>query len=619
LGRPPTIDEYRAAESKGPPTAADLAELMKRDEFYARAKTYHRALLRTNVSSSVYDNLETRIRPTTDGVKPLELRNNAANLLRGRNGIGCDHFIAQDSCNAIRQDTHLEPAVKTCRDADGIPMPVSVDYDAAVYACVPLAVANCQAAATAGLLAGSGGAADKLLYYCDMRLQADGSFKPSLCLPDPSKPTTAALTEEVLDTAGRVVAFANPTPVPTAQFNQLDRCDLTLLYNRGIKGSYIARRGCFQREGYVDVAPPYWDKSGAATVTACAIEAQANAFNPVTLASCETNLFTNDRACGCGQNFRRCEYNEGTVNIHGARVAAVNEEPLRIVDSVVRREEDYFNILTTRRGFLNSTLSEMYRERQGVGVWVVSPQASLAALPVIEYTADPAQWVEYTRDENNAGVLTSPAFLYRFPTYRARVNRFYEAFLCKHFAPPADAKVPPADDACNRENNLAKRCGCNYCHATIEPSGAHWGRYGERNATFLDPLRFPRFDTKCRDCALAGNINCDGECGNYVMQALDGDGAASLGLLKTYLYRTPEEEPNIVGGPRLLVERMMQSGDLERCAVENAWQQFIGRPMTTQEQDMYLDALTTEWTMRGRTFKELLKLVISTDAYRRID
>lgn len=622
LGRPPTMAEYREAQGKDVRSDELLAQLMTRDEFYARTATYHRALLKANVNASVYNSGDTRIRPTTDGAKPLESRGNASLQLRGRQGIGCDHFVEQDNCNAVRQDVHLEPTVKTCRDTNGVPLPVSVDYDPTVYSCTPLAATDCLAAGSAGLLGASGtpgAASDALLYFCDMRLQSDGTLKPSLCLPDPSKPVTAALTQQLLDANGRVVSFANPTPVAAAAFNQLDRCDLALQLNRGIKGNYLPRRGCYQREGYTTVPAPYWDKSGAATVTACAIEAQVNAVNPATLQTCESSTFMTDRSCGCGKNFRRCEYAEGAINVHPARVAAVNEEPLRLIDSVVRRDEDYFNILTTRRSFMNSTLSTLYRENQGTGIWVISPQTATAALPVIDYTADPTQWLEYTRDENNSGVLTTPAFLYRFPTQRARVNAFYEAFLCKHFAPPAGARVPAADDACNRENNLAKRCGCNYCHATIEPTGAHWGRYGERNATYLDPMRFPRFDTKCRDCALAGNISCDGECANYVMQAFDGDGAASLGLLKTYLYRTPDEEPNISGGPRLLVERMMQTGDLERCAVKNVWNSLLGRPMTSQEEALYLESLVTQWAGEGRTYKALLKLVIATDAYPRVD
>jgi hypothetical protein len=223
------------------------------------------------------------------------------------------------------------------------------------------------------------------------------------------------------------------------------------------------------------------------------------------------------------------------------------------------------------------------------------------------------------RGENASGVLTTPAFLYRFPTQRSRVAEFYEAFLCKTFTPPADAVSPNPEDSCNRENNLAKRCGCNYCHATIEPTGAHWGRFGERNAQYLDPAIFPKFDPKCRDCALAGNSNCDGDCGNYVMQAYDGDGANSLGMLKTYLYRTPADEPNVAGGPRALVERMMQTGDLERCTVNRIWREFLGRPMSQPETDLYLDELTRGFAEEGHNLKRLIRHVVTTDAYRRID
>ena len=95
--------------------------------------------------------------------------------------------------------------------------------------------------------------------------------------------------------------------------------------------------------------------------------------------------------------------------------------------------------------------------------------------------------------------------------------------------------------------------------------------------------------------------------------------ASSLGLLKTYLYRTPEEEPNISGGPKLLVQRMLQTGDLERCAVKNVWKEMLGRPISDQEQALYMEALTKGWLERGRSFKELMKLIIDTDAYRRID
>jgi hypothetical protein len=609
LGRPPTIAEYRRIQGEGTVRPELIREMMQQDEFYARMKTYHRTLLKANASAAIFNNNDTRIQTTTDGNRPLETRGNASAALRGRNGQGCDHFIQQDDCNNNRQDPHAEPAVKTCRDANGVPLPVSFDYDNTLYSCTQLAATDCNAAVTAALIP------DKHLYFCDMRRLTTG-LAPHLCLPSTTNLNTAGLTQEVLDVSSRVVAFVNPAPA-SGNVARLDRCTLDLRLRNNVRGSYQVQQGCFQREGTVMVQAPFWDTSGVTQVAACAIEAQARPVNPVTMESCETSRFMADRSCGCGVGFRRCEAGNGST--HTLRVNAINEEPLLITDSVLRRDEDYFNILTTRRGFVNGPLSALYRENQATGVLAITAPADAQVIPARSFTEDPTQWSEYIRDANNSGVLTTPLFLYRFPTVRSRVNHFYEAFLCKHFSPPADATLPPPEDSCNRENNLAKRCGCNYCHATIEPAGAHWGRYGERNAQFLNPLKFPRYDARCRDCALAGNTTCDGDCANYVMQAYDGDGANSLGLLRTYLYRTDEEEPNISGGPRLLVDRMMQTGDLERCAVKNVWGSFLGRPMTTLEQDMYLEDLSRDFASQNHNFKKLIEAVLSTDAYRRID
>ena len=615
LGRPPTIAEYRAVQAQGRITDADIKELMGREEFYARMKTYHRALFRSNVTASVYNNGDTRVFETNDGAKPLEQRGNPASALRGRNGQGCDHFIPQDDCRnaALQQDPQFEgpAASKQCRDVNGVPMPVSVDYDNTIFACTPLTGAtSCAQAVTAGLLE------DKYLNFCDMR-RGSGALAPFKCIPDPAKPATMVLTQEVLDAAGRVTAFAYPSPPANPIYTQLDKCGLTMALRNGVRGSYLPARGCIQREGTVMAEAPFWDVSGATQVASCAIEAQQRAVNPATMASCESGGFIIDRSCGCGSKFRRCENGAGTV--HNARIAAINEEPLLIADSVLRRDEDYFSILSTRRSFINGPMSAFYRDTQGVGVLAITTPVEKDVVPAVPYAADPTVFTEYIRGENASGILTTPGFLYRFPTYRARVAQFFEAFLCKSFVPPADAIAPDPEDGCNRENNLAKRCGCNYCHATIEPTGAHWGRYGERNAQYLTPDVFPKYDAKCRDCALAGNTTCDNECGNYVMQAYDGDGANSLGLLKTYLYRTQEEEPNIVGGPKLLVERMLQTGDLERCAVKRVFEEFTGRPMAKQEEELYLRQLVDGFVKDGHNLKALIQRVVTSDAYRRID
>jgi hypothetical protein len=615
LGRPPTIEEYRAQQAIGELSDQTIDELMTREDFFVRMKSYHRALLRANVSASLPVNNDMRLQTTTDGAKPLETRGNISSALRGRNGQGCDHFIPQDDCKnpALSQDPQAEgPAAdKICRTSSGVPMPVSFDYDTTIYACTALPTAtSCSDAVSKGLLDA------KLLFFCDMRRGTAG-LAPFKCLPDPGKPTTLALSKEITDSSNRVIAFENPMPGKGAAYDRLDRCTLDMTAKSGVLGTYVSPRGCIQREGWVMADAPFWDAGNSAQVATCAIEAQARDANPVTLTSCDGAGFLSDRSCGCGTNFRRCE--AGDQSVFNARVTAINEEPVLIADSVLRRDDDYFTMLTSRRSFINGVLASLYRDNQAIGVLAITPPLDRDALPDMAFTSPSEDWVEYVRGENASGVLTTPAWLYRFPTQRARVAQFYEAFLCKSFTPPPDAVTPNPEDACNRENNLAKRCGCNYCHATIEPTGAHWGRFGERNAQYLDPLHFPKFDAKCRDCALAGNTTCDGDCGNYVMQAYDGDGANSLGMLKSYLYRTAADEPNVAAGPRLLVERMLQTGDLERCAVSRMWREFVGRPMSSDEQALYMDPLVQGFVDEGRNLKQLIRHVVTTDAYRRID
>ena len=619
LGRPPTVEEYAAARAKGEISAEDVRALMNADEFYNRLRNYHRALLWSNVSSSVNNNGNSRTSNTGGVNDPISLMGNTSNGLRGANGQMCDPDIAQATCNDSWQDpqTRASGEVKKCFDDRNVPLPVSWDYDTnSFYRCERLdqtptdaTITTCEQAVSKGRLAA------RYLNFCDMR-RVSNKLVPHLCKPDPAKTNTAVLTgEEVDTTTNRVVAFTHPSPPTGTTLTRLDRCTLALSERNGVKGTYVAQRGCIEREGYVMAPPPFWSTTTAA-VKVCAIEAQTRASNPWTLEACTTARFTGDRTCGCGEDMRRCEAPGGTT--HTARITAINTEPELIADAVVRRDEPYFNVLTTRRSFLNGPLSTLYRDRQqAVGVLNLTSPAAAETLPVVDY-AEAGTWREYLRGPEHSGVLTTPAFLYRFPTQRARVNHFYSAFLCKAFV-PTEARPPAAEDACNRENNLARRCGCSGCHATIEPTGAHWGRFAERGALYLEPARFPRYDPKCRDCALAGNVSCGGECGQYVMQAYDGDGANSLGLLSTYLYRTADEEQNIEGGPQLLVQRMLQTGALERCTVQRMWQEFLGRPMSGEEKRMYLEPFAQEFAADGYRLKGLIERLLMSDAYRRID
>jgi hypothetical protein len=603
LGRPPTVAEYAAASDKGGVDSADIDALMEREEFYARMRGYHRALLRSNIASSVYNNGDSRLRGTGNNADPFWLAGNPSANWRGLSGARCDAYVRQSSCASATEDSHANLARGACYDSDGIPLAVSYDYDTRYFTCTALSAADCNAAITAGTVPA------KHRYFCDMKRGSTGTLKPSYCLPR----ADLALTTEVTDTQGNVIAFTGGTT--TGTLTRLDRCTLTQPLRNNVRGGYMAQVGCIHREGYEMTAPPFFDTSGRTQVAMCAIEAQQRDKNPGTMERCDRRGFLADRTCGCGPGARRCESVDGTV--HQRRLDAFNAEPELIADSILRRNEPYFNVLTTQRSFLNGPLSNIYRHAHGIAVFATSPPAAIDALPELPFAQN--QWVEYTRGAQHSGVLTTPAFLYRFPTARSRINAFYEAFLCRSFAPPAGASFPAPDDSCNRENNLAKRCGCNYCHATLEPLGAYWGRFAERGATHYGKSEFPRFESKCRDCALAGDVNCGGLCGPYVMRAFDGDGAASLGMLFSYLYRTPGEEQNIEEGPRMLANKMMGTGELEQCVVRRMWKEFLGHPMTEEEERLELSRLSETFAQSRYNLKKLIKEILNNPEYRRVD
>ncbi|HSP81194.1 MAG TPA: DUF1585 domain-containing protein, partial [Myxococcaceae bacterium] len=214
LGRPPTYEEYRAAQARGEVTVEDVRALMEQEAFYARLREYHRALLWSNVSASVYNNRNTRLYGSGAAGAPLSLRGNSSRALRGANNQSCNGHIAQDACNAWREDPHAEPAgEKACYDERGVPLPVSWDYDTSYYRCERLDQNPANASITSCEEAESQGRIDaKYRYFCDMRRLSDGSLVPHLCLPDPGRSTTGVLTQEELDGSGRVVAFAHPNP-----------------------------------------------------------------------------------------------------------------------------------------------------------------------------------------------------------------------------------------------------------------------------------------------------------------------------------------------------------------------------------------------------------------------
>jgi hypothetical protein len=279
-----------------------------------------------------------------------------------------------------------------------------------------------------------------------------------------------------------------------------------------------------RREGY-RVVRHY--RSNGVGVRTCAYEAQDRTNSVYTGAACN-NIPLRDPSCGCGPEGVYCmpavAVNSPLASRTQALIrGALNAEPLQIVASVVERDEDYFEIFTTRRSFITGPLAHLYRHQldavQGLELGLPAPAD---VIPTMGF--GDTSWREYVRNPEHAGVLTTAAYLGRFPTWRPRVSQFRTAFMCRPFS-PATGSLPSPDDTCTREPNLARRCGCQNCHAALEPMTAWFGRWAERSTRYLDPASFPSFDPNCQLCALRGQ-NCTTRCRiQYVTDTVDADGA----------------------------------------------------------------------------------------------
>jgi hypothetical protein len=618
-GRPPSLDELEEVEKRGEVSAQAIDAMLASDEFVAQVEHWHKALLWPNI-----DGFRVRAQPLVgadfdektgrqiggtfspdptlvdDGPPPKGVAaakrkpphgfvfygdNNVSRLLRGSDrGLGCDPTLEypQPAATGQKQPTYKvvgsdkKPRTYAYYDDDGVPLPY---HDAA----------HCPnfCSSTTPEERAKKEYRQKREYYAPMN--AKGADK------DPHE----------LDPAGMHCPDSHP-------YRMVNACTNAIVPND--PENFFRER----REGYRK-AKHYW--AGATELRTCAYEAQTRTSSVRNGASC-AGATLRDPSCGCGPNGVYCmpsvAFNSGIASRAEYLVrSALNEEPLRIVGSVVERDEDYFDIFRTRRSFVNGALAFLYKNQlAAVQGLELSAPAPPDALPDVPY-ADTSMH-EIVRNPEHAGVLTTPAWLGRFPTWRSRISQFRSAFMCRPFT-PATASLPSPDDACTREPNLARRCGCKNCHTAIEPMTAWFGRWAERSAKYLAPDEFPSFDPYCQQCALTGQ-GCTPRCRQqYVTSTVDADGARYAGTLRGYLYRTKEEEKRIDEGPQGLVSSAIASGELESCAVRNAWSRLLGRPMSENEMNAVLPDLVVAFADKHHSYRALVRAIVTSAAYRRID
>ncbi len=373
----------------------------------------------------------------------------------------------------------------------------------------------------------------------------------------------------------------------------------------GLPIAYAWDDGTF-REGWVEVAP-YWDPENPRRV--CAYEAQTTEFTS-TGADCSLRGLR-DVECGCGEALNRCRWG-GTET--PMRAAFGRDVELRVAD-VIARDASYLELFEGRTAYINGPLVHYWTHQSDYGGPMTVAPAPLPKhqLPDLHYL-DADTWVEIPLSEEHAGVLTSPAFLLRFQTQRARANRVYNSLFCQPFQPPesglpAETGEPPPLD-------LQVRDGCKYCHALLEPAAAYWGRWTPSGVAFLDPDAYPAERADCVECAANGG--CSADCNrHYLVDALTPEQAPYLGKLLAYEFRRPEHEAHVELGPKALIAQGVADGRFTDCTVRTAARWLLGRDPTPDE-EAWIDELERDFVAGDYRYSQLVRDIVTSPVYARV-
>jgi hypothetical protein len=362
------------------------------------------------------------------------------------------------------------------------------------------------------------------------------------------------------------------------------------------------------QEGWVEIWP-YWYTDQTEPMKICAFDAQDTLVSPNGI-DCGTREASNDPECGCGPELQWCA--DGSVQnaIREAMGLAQDERVRRVIEEGRPYTDLFFEDVL----YINGPLSHFYRFHTDVpaGLRFDIPPFDIANTPELAF-ADEDTWVGVPTHPAHAGMLTDPAFLVRFMTNRARVNRFYEDFLCQPLVAPENGIELDGDVTLD----LANRSGCAYCHAIIEPSGAYWGRFMEGGGGFMDPDTYPAFDALCEACSTDG-ADCPDYCSRwYVTDPNSEELYPYIGLLNPLQFRPESEHGRIDEGPGGLVQAQIASGNISQCLTKKTANWLLGRDLTPGDADL-VDAWDLELLASDWDYRTLVKQIVLSETYRRV-
>jgi len=340
--------------------------------------------------------------------------------------------------------------------------------------------------------------------------------------------------------------------------------------------------------------------------------------------------------CGCGVGLERCEPSTGFnfdspafyypnhmplgpgMPLDEARQPASrwfpywwSREAVRLLGDLFQEDRDFREILTGHRTFVNGPLSQFYRIVQRGNC--CGPEANFGMKTEMEPLFDPKNvppdleptdvgtWkMVADRGPHSAGLLTTPMFLQKYASARARGAVLYNVFMCKSFISDK-AELLPSD-----EPNLTIRPGCATCHATLEPLAAYFARVEPASFVFLPEAEFPARNPTCKKDR---NGHLNGPCNALYDVAFADDHGAML----RSAYSSPAHADETPAGAG---RDITQTPEFAQCAVQQVTSSFLGRPISPDD-DTLVRGLTSDFVKSGYRMRTLVKGIVRSDSYRK--
>lgn len=358
------------------------------------------------------------------------------------------------------------------------------------------------------------------------------------------------------------------------------------------------------QEGFVMIRP-YWapDKE----IKVCAFDAQAAekaGYGDKTV-SCGMEEGRYAPECGCGPSMRYCQSRLGDTERKITQAMA--DQLLEYARHLIREGKPYSQVIQGETIRYNGVLVHFLRHQLST-IRELRYEVDATTLPDLNFhQAD--RWVDVKQGPLFSGILTSPIYLLKFASQRGRAHRFYNAFLCKTFEAPAGG-LPPGQDSCHEEPNIMKRCGCKYCHQTLEPAASFWGRFIPAAVATLPPDKYPPSLDKCTDPRSADNEFCRTF---YFTRPTHPDEERYRGYLQAYVFADEIMKKNIEQGPRGLAQQAIQGGTFGTCTVRKLWNWFVGHPLPREER---IEAFALLFQEKNYDLLALLGAILQSPEYR---